>query len=119
MPQKNLASKAVQRLEWKGKQVVKTMQRAEARAMGLTIFRCVAFAKRNHPGWKTRTGRAEKSVRKIKITRERGTLVGEWGSTLFYVRFLELHNGAFLRSAGDRIYPQLPGLIARFFKEMS
>lgn len=106
------------RLEWKGDQILASMRRAEARASGFVIARCVAHAKRNHPGWKRRTGRAERSIRKIKLTRDGdGRLVAEWGSTLFYVLFLELRHGGALRAAADVWYPQLAGKIAEFFTE--
>ena len=116
----NLASKAVQCLEWKGEQILRTMRRAEARGAGFVIARCVGHAKRNHPGWKRRSGRAEKSIRKIELTRDAGgNLIGKWGSTLFYVKFLEINNGAFLRNAADTWYPKLAGKIREFFQEMS
>ena len=115
----NFASKTVQRLEWKGKKISATMSRAEARAAGFIIFKSVLHAKRNHPGWKKITGKANKSIRKISLTREGGDLVGKWGSTLFYVRFLEIYKGAFLRNAGDVWYPKLAGKIGEFFREMS
>lgn len=106
-------------LEWEGKKIIATMRRAEARGAGFIIARCVRHAKKNHPGWKKRSGEAEKSIRKISLTRGHGGLVGKWGSTLFYVPMLEIHKGVFLRKAGDVWYPKLAGKIAEFFKEMS
>ncbi len=112
-------SGVVSTLEWKGKKVLATMRRAEARGSGFVIFKCVKHAKKNHPGWKRRSGRAEKSIRKISLTRDsRGNLVGEWGSKLFYVLFLEIES-SFLRNAADAWYPKLAGKIHDFFKEMS
>ncbi len=112
----NLASTAVQKLEWKGEQVLKDMQRAQARAIGYVIAACVREAKHNHPGWKRRSGRAEKSIHKLAITRERDRVVGQWGSKLFYVLFLERDHGSFLRNAGDKLYPMLPGKIREFYE---
>jgi len=71
----------VSTLVWKGEKVLKTMRRAEARGAGFIIFRSVQHARKNHPGWKRRSGKAEKSVRKISLTRDSsGKLVGKWAS---------------------------------------
>lgn len=119
MANQNLASAAVQRLEWKGEHLTRVMERAEKRGAAYVIAAAIRQAKRNHPGWKRRSGRAERSLKRHKLARENGTLVAEWGSLVFYVLFLELHHGSFLRHAADVWYPKLADKIREFFQEMA
>lgn len=116
---KNLGSTAIQKLEWKGDQVIKTMQRAELRAAAWVIAACVRHAKRNHPGWKNRSKRAQNSVKRQNLKRGKDVLQSEWGSKVWYVLFLELFHGSFLRNAADIYYPMLKVKTREYFEEMS
>ena len=66
-----------------------------------TMASAVLYAKRNHPGWKNRTGRAERSVRIAQGARLEGSRCrGVWGSVgVNYVPRLERYHGMFLSKA--------------------
>lgn len=103
-------------LRWNGDDVKRKVERAARIGIDKTMAQAVVHAKRNHPGWKNRTGLAEGSVRIIQQAERRGSgqIVGVWGSTgVNYVIWLELKQGSFLRSAGDAVYPKLKENIKR------
>jgi len=105
-------------LVWHGDRIISEMRRAEVRGIGFVRAAAARHARRNHPGWKKISGRAERSVKpQGKVHREGNAFVGEWGSRLFYVLFLELHNGSFLRNAADATYPKLADQIRRFYEQ--
>ncbi|MDA2936833.1 hypothetical protein MYX75_01035 [Acidobacteria bacterium AH-259-A15] len=108
---------ATAELIWNGDKIIKQMIRAEKRGLGFVRARAVRQAKKSHPGWKSRTGRAHRSIRSLgKIEREGKNLVAKWGSNLFYVLFLEVNHGSFMRAAGDAVYPMLGRKIKGFFE---
>ncbi len=77
-------------------------------AINQTMADAVSQAKSNHPGWHNVTGQAEASVKVLTLAKVTSKGVsGTWGSEVFYVPWLEIKNGSFLRSAGDAIYPRL------------
>lgn len=91
------------------------VEKAILKGGGKTLSQAVESAKKNHPGWRTRTGKAERS---IKITRPfektgEGKFSGAIGSTgVDYFIWLEIgtrfHPGDHtLRRAADRTFPRL------------
>lgn len=100
-------------LKWRGDQVKKKVLAATKWGIDKTMSEAVIHAKRNHPGWRNRTGAAEGSVRIVREAQVRGKhVVGVWGSTgINYVIWLEFKQGSFLRTAGDAVYPRLRGHI--------
>lgn len=102
--------------EWNGDKIISQMRRAEVRGLGFTRARAVAHARRNHPGWRNRSRRAQRSIKaQGKVHRTGNDFSAEWGSKLFYVFFLELNKGSFLRSAADATYGKLHAKIKEFY----
>ncbi len=102
--------------EWNGDKIISKMRRAEVRGLGFTRARSVAHAKRNHPGWRSRSKRAQRSIKALgKVHRDGSEFVAEWGSRLWYVLFLDLFHGSFLRSAADATYGKLHAKIKEFY----
>lgn len=104
-------------LKWNGPRIItKTVQAAKA-GVNQTMSQAVIQAKRNHPGWQNRTGKAEGSIQIVKKAEERGRfIVGLWGSrNVVYVLWLELKHGSFMRNAAAVIYPNLAANIRRHF----
>ncbi len=93
---------------WFGDKVKRKARRAAKDAINETMAEAVRHAKRkrNHPGWKNRTGTAEGSIRIIEFAHREGSrTVGLWGSIgVDYMIWLELKHGSALRSAGDATY---------------
>ena len=94
---------------WFGDNVKRKARRAAKDAINKTMSEAVLHAKRNHPGWKNRTGTAEGSIRIIEFAHREGSrTVGLWGSIgVDYMIWLELKHGSALRSAGDATYSNL------------
>ena len=92
--------------KWFGDKVKRKVRRAAKDAINETMAEAVLHAKRNHPGWKNRTGTAEGSIRIIEFAHREGSrTVGLWGSIgVNYMIWLELKHGSALRSAGDATY---------------
>ena len=99
MPQSGL-------VKWNGDQIVKQIDRRVVKAIDAKLSEAVISAKKNHPGWKNRTGTAEGSVRVVQWARVKGNVIfGSWGSVgVKYVLSLELYRGSFLRRAAARVY---------------
>lgn len=106
---------------WNGDKIVKKVRRASKMAVNETMRECVLQAKRNHPGWKYRSGTAEGSVRIVTFAHRKGKgIAGEWGSLgTDYVLKLELHYGSFLRNAAAVQYPELGNRIKMYMKALS
>lgn len=95
-------------LIWNGAEIKAKMDAAAIEAINQTLKEAVDHAKNNHPGWKNVTGEAEASVQVLEPAESTAKGVsGAWGSKLFYVPWLEIKNGSFLRAASDAIYPRL------------
>lgn len=105
------------RINWRGTEVEKKMLAATKKGINRIMSRCVIHAKKNHPGWKNRTGLAEGSVQIIQYAELWGNIVrGRWGSkSVHYVIWLELKHGSFMRSAADAHYKNLWSEIAQEF----
>lgn len=106
------------RLKWNGDEIKRKVLEASKHGINATMSKAAIQAKRNHPGWRNRTGTAEGSVRITKFAEPRGNIVaGQWGSIgVNYVIWLELKHGSFLRNAAAKTYPSLKGEIQRALK---
>ena len=97
-------------LTWNGEAHKKKLMKAARRGIDKTMKEAVASAKGDHPGWESRSGKAEKSiaiVERAKVT-GKAEVSGAWGSRgVFYMRFLEHLKGSALRNAGDATYSNL------------
>ena len=104
-------------LKWFGPQIVKDMEKASIKGVNATMAISAVHAKRNHKGWRNRTGKAEGSIRIIAGAKKSGSAVqGTWGSLgVAYMRWLEFKHGAALRASAAINYPLLTGNIRKFF----
>lgn len=103
------------RLYWLGDQVKERVVESAKAAIDATTEAAAEHARSNHPGWRTVTGTAERSIG-IRPARElkgkiRGSVTGGDGEA-FYLMILEVKKGAALRTAGDVVFPSLPGRLA-------
>lgn len=100
---------------WNGDKVKKAVEKASIFGVNATMAATVLQARRNHPGWKNRTGLAEGSIRIQTFAKKSlGEIFGVWGSAdVDYMIWLELKNGSALRNAADVIYPSLAGRIKK------
>lgn len=74
------------------------------------------YTRAHHPGWKNRTGEAERSIVFAPADMIRPRLArGRVGSTLWRFLFLELKHGSALRNAGDVEFPKLADRLRRKF----
>ena len=89
--------------------------RAAKAGVNQTMSQAAIYAKRNHPGWKNITTKAEGSIRVVEKAQERGSfIVGLWGSrNVLYMLWLELKHGSALRNAAAVTYPNLAANIRR------
>ena len=96
-------------VSWNGDALKKKYIDAAKRGLDKTMAECVVQFKGNHPGWNNITGTAEGSVGIVQFAREQGPMVvGIWGSKdVDYMIWLEIKHWSALRSAADRIYPNL------------
>ena len=96
-------------LEWKAPALKKKLEKAAVKGVNRTLKEAVQQAKGHHPGWKSQSGDAEKSIKVLKSAEVDGNEVsGLWGSEgVFYMRFLEHMRGSALRQAGDDVYKRL------------
>lgn len=117
-------------LDWRGPEVVRSVERAAKRAINAVMSDAVREAKDVHP-FVTRSGDLERSVRIVKAARRVGDeIIGEWGSVgTAYGRRIELgFQGVdslgravdappypFLRPAAEKKYPELRARIRREF----
>ena len=102
--------------EWNGDKIVSQMRRAEVRGIGFVRAMAVRQAKQNHPGWRSRSKRAQRSIKALgRVHRDGSDFSAEWGSRLWYVLFLELDHGSFLRAAADATYHKLHAKIEEFY----
>lgn len=104
-------------VKWYGERVHERVIRACLLGVDDTTAAASIRAKRNHPGWRNRTGTAEGSIRFEKAQRIGKNLVrgrfGSWGVNYFI--WLELKHGAALRSAADVEFPRLIDRIRSHF----
>ena len=97
-------------LEWKGAEHKKRLIKASIKGVNRTMEQAAKHARANHPGWKSQSGDAEKSIKVVKSAEvdSKNEVSGLWGSTgVFYMRFLEHSKGSALRQAGDDVYKRL------------
>lgn len=108
------------KLDWHPERVTRAIETEARGAMDDTMAAASIEAKRNHPGWRNRTGTAEGSIRADATKVEGRTIIGRFGS--FAVRyFIWLEIGArgragdyTLRRAAGKEFPAYPQrLIAR------
>lgn len=126
-------------LTWRGKEVERKMIAAIKNGVNQTMSEAAEHAKNNHPGWQSKTGITERSIRPVVPARERGNeVVGIWGVANVRHPFSKVTTGEigiflefgtknpdgtvrmeakpFLRPAADAIYPRLAGNIRGEFK---
>lgn len=107
------------RLYWLGDQIQRRVEAAAVRAVDRTTEKTVEYAKRNHPGWKSITGTAEKSINaapaRVLSRRVRGA-IRAGGGDAFYLLILEVKNGAALRTAGDVTFPEVQPILAEEYE---
>lgn len=105
-------------VRWKGRAVAGKLQRAAVKGIDDTMADSTISAKRNHPGWKNISTKAEGSVRLVDPAHADGKgAVGKWGSKgVDYVIWLELKYGSFLRNAAQEHYPSLASRIRQHFE---
>jgi len=103
------------KITWHGDRVKRNVAQATMRGIDMTMSQAAAQAKRNHPGWHNRTGKAEGSIGIYeKAHRERSGYVGRWGSrNVVYMLWLEIKHGMALQHAASVIYPRLAGNIKK------
>lgn len=105
-------------LKWYGPRIAAKTVRAAKAGVNETMSQAVLYAKRNHPGWQNRTGKAEGSINVYQLAEQRGSvIVGLWGSrNVLYMLWLELKHGSALRSSAAVNYPKLAANIRKHFK---
>jgi HK97 gp10 family phage protein len=100
------------RLNWKGDELKKKMDRVVPWAINSIMADCVREAKQVHP-WKVRTGTLQGGIQ-MRVAELIGSAwVGLWGVWgVLYAIFQELGTvkmraNPFLRPAADKLYPKL------------
>lgn len=103
--------------KWYGDRVKASVGRAAMRGIDTTMSQAVIHAKRNHPGWRNRSGKAEGSIMVVEKAHAEGRgYVGRWGSrNVVYMLWLEIKYGRALQQAASVIYPRLTGNIKKAF----
>lgn len=86
------------RVDFKGKEVAKRVHEAEERGLKMTGAQMVERARSSHPGWKSQTGEAERSIQAEPVERTATGARLRFGSSL--ARFIWLEIGSRGR-AGD------------------
>lgn len=102
------------RLNWKGPQVLASVQRATVAAVDETTKEAAQGASASH-WWQSRSGLLEANIESEPAERKGRRVSGKFGTTQrqgFYGLFLERRT-PFLRPAADRVFPHLAGLIRR------
>lgn len=104
-------------LKWYGDKIKSKIERASVQGINVTMSKAAIHAKRNHPGWRNRTGKAEGSIGTYQNARKSGRRIfGIWGSrNVEYFLKLEVKHGACLRKAAGIEYPQLASRIRAAF----
>ena len=103
-------------LKWEGDRLIRKVRSASLKAVNEVMSKAVIQAKRNHPGWRNRTGKAEGSIRIVSFAQpSRGGVAGLWGSVdTNYMIWLEIKHGSALRNAADRTYPMLAETVRKY-----
>ncbi len=126
--------------KWYGDDVKRAVYQATAWGINKIVSESIQYALDNHPGWKYRTGVAERSIsqKKFSEVRKTGVTPAVWGSlwskmpekvidkvtgnpitiTTNYVFFLEKYHGHFLQHSADINYPKLNDRIKSKFKTL-
>ena len=104
-------------LKWNGPRIIAKTVRAAKAGVNETMSQAAIYAKRNHPGWLNRTGKAEGSIMVQELAQQRGSvIVGLWGSrNVLYMLWLELKHGSALRNSAAVNYPKLAANIRKHF----
>lgn len=102
-------------IKWYGDRIIRKTRNAAEEAIDEIMARAVSHAKSNHPGWKSRSGRAEDSIQVLQSARTvRGRTFGTWGSAgVPYMRKLEFKHGRALIRAADATYKGLARTLRR------
>lgn len=88
-------------LKWNGDEILKRIRVAAADSINATMANAAQYGQRNHPGWRTITGRAQSSIDIVQFA-ESPSLFGLWGSRgVSYMIWLELNHGSAMRRAND------------------
>lgn len=105
-------------LHWRGREVSRRVKNSTVDAINATMDDMVSAAQKDHPGWKSITGRAEKSIRVLDRAQEKPkVIVGQWGSEgVPYMLRLEFRHGRALIRAMDRLAKTLPDNIRRRYR---
>jgi HK97 gp10 family phage protein len=80
---------SVWRVDWRGREVLEDLKRAQKKGLEKTGGRLVDRARRSHPSWRTQTGEAERSIQTepVKMGDNGGEL--RFGSSLERFKYLE------------------------------
>ena len=84
-------------LEWHGDAHKKRLIKAAKKGIDKTLKEAATHARANHPGWESRSGKAEQSIKVLQAAEvdSKKVVSGLWGSTgVYYMRFLE-HDARF------------------------
>ena len=92
-------------LNWNGDKLKARMRRAKVEAINEIMAEVVQEAKAKHPGQRSVTGAAERSVQIVEPAKSTAKGAGGiWGAKgVRYVPILEYNRGAFLRAAESRL----------------
>lgn len=110
------------RTTWRGRQVAEAVEDAVMTAMTATLEATAERAKQDHPGWKSRTGEAERSIEVEPPERDGTAIVGRVVGRARHFPFLEggtkhMPAARTLERAGERECPQLERRIRSEFEE--
>jgi hypothetical protein len=107
------------RLEWEGEKVADVALRASLAGIDETTERTAAHARANHPGWKSVTGEAERSIHTERAQMTSDGPKGLVGGGVPYFIWLELKRGSALRHAADVTFRGLGDAIAEQFRRLA
>ena len=96
------------KIKWRGREIKRAVSRAAVDAVNETMQDCVEEARRNHPGWKSRSGKLEGSIRIVdEAKRESRKVTGRWGAQWDWNANIVEKKTSFLDVAADKHYPKL------------
>jgi hypothetical protein len=113
------------RTTWRDREVRALLEECARRGIDDTTAAAAIFSKGHHPNWQNRTGTAEGSIRGQPARRERGGIVGRFGSfDVDYFIWLEIgangHPGDnTLRRGADAEFPKAPQRIAAWWRRLA
>ena len=99
------------RLYWLGAKIQERVQKAAMRAVDRTTGAAAEHIRNNHPGWKTQTGTAARSIgtnpARLQARRIRGNVTGGEGEAWYLTSILEVKHGSAIRTGADVVFPTL------------